>query len=305
MANAHFQNRRVLTLESRRAAEVATLIARYGGRPVVAPALRELPLESNAPALDFAAALLLGEIDIVVFLTGAGARALAEVLTVAHPGEEIHAALSRVKIAVRGPKPAGAARELRVPIWVTAPEPSTWRELLAAMEARAEEQPLEGARIAVQEYGVRNQELLDALTARGARVMPVPVYRWALPDDLDPLRRAVAAVAGGGIDVLLLTSGVQLAHLWQVVESMGCEAEFRHGLGSTYIASIGPTTTEEIVRRGLAPDLEASHPKLGFLIKEAAEYTFTCGSRTPHWSAALSRPGAARPERSRAEGTHS
>jgi uroporphyrinogen-III synthase len=250
MSSASFQNCRVLSLESRRANEAATLIARYGGRAVVAPALRELPLESNTAALDFAAALLLGEVDVAIFLTGAGARALFDVLAHAHPGDEIRQALSRIPVAVRGPKPASVFRELNIPIWVTAPEPNTWRELLTA----------------------RNQELLDALAARRASVMRVPVYRWALPDDLDPLRRAVAAIAGGGIDVLLLTSGIQLAHLFQVVDSMGCDAEFRYGLASTVIASIGPTTTEEIVRRGLTPDLVASHPKLGFLIKEAAEF---------------------------------
>lgn len=272
MRTSDFQNLRVLSLESRRAADVATMITKYGGRPVVAPALRELPLESNAAALDFGAALLLGEIDIAIFLTGVGARALVDVLARAHPGAEMREALSRTKVAVRGPKPASVLRELNVPIWVTAPEPNTWRELLAAMEARAREQPLAGARIAVQEYGVRNQELLDALTARGASIMAVPVYRWALPGDLEPLRRAAAAIADGAIDVLLLTSGIQLAHLWQVVETMGCEAEFRNGLASTFLASIGPTTTEEIASRGLTPDLEASHPKLGFLIKEAAQH---------------------------------
>ena len=279
MAGPSFDNLRVLSLESRRAAEVKTMIERYGGRPVIAPALRELPLESNAAALEFGAALLLGEIDIVIFLTGVGARALAEVFERAHPGGDLREALSRVKVAARGPKPSSVLRELDVPVWVTAPEPNTWRELLSAMEGRASERPIAGARIAVQEYGVRNQELLDALLARGASVMPVPVYRWALPDDLDPLRRAVAAIAGGGIDVLLLTSGVQLAHLWLVVDELGCEREFRHGLASTFIASIGPTTSEELARRGLAPDLEASHPKLGVLVREAAEQAVRARSR--------------------------
>jgi len=287
MPIAHFQNRRVLSLESRRAAEVATLITRYGGRPVIAPALREVPLESNTAALDFAAALLLGEIDIGVFLTGVGARAIVEIFEQAHPGAAIRDALSRVKVAVRGPKPAAVFRELGIPIWVTAPEPNTWRELLQAIEARAGEAPLAGARVAVQEYGVPNQQLIDALVLRGATVLPVPVYKWALPEDLDPLRRAVAAVAGRAIDVLLLTSGIQLAHLWQVVEMMGCEGPFRYGLSYTFVASIGPTTTEEIVRRGLAPDLEASHPKLGFLIKEAAERSANV-DRSQRWPACAS-----------------
>ena len=271
MGPANFQNMRVLTLESRRAAETATLIARHGGQPIVAPALRELPLESNGPALEFSAALLLGEIDIAVFLTGVGVRSLVEVLARAHPGGEIREALARTKVAARGPKPSGVLREMGVPIWVSAPEPNTWRELLAAMEARSSEQPIAGALIAVQEYGVPNQELLDALEARGAGVMRVPVYRWALPDDLQPLKDAARAIAGGDVDVLLLTSGVQLAHLWKVVDMMGCDADFRRGLASVFLASIGPSTSEEMARHGLAPDLEASHPKLGFLIREAAE----------------------------------
>jgi uroporphyrinogen-III synthase len=282
MPSETFNNRRVLSLESRRAAEVATLITRYGGRPVVAPALRELPLDSNTAALDFAAALLLGEIDIAVFLTGVGARAIIEIFEQAHPGGDIRAALSKVRVAVRGPKPASVFREFGIPVWLTAPEPNTWRELLAVMEASG--QSLEGARIAVQEYGVPNAELVAALTARGASVLPVPVYKWALPEDLDPLRRAVAAIAGGAIDVLLLTSGVQLAHLWQVVETMGCEGPFRYGLSSTFIASIGPTTSEEIRRRGLTPDLEASHPRLGYLIKEAAAQSVLCNERRPAWA---------------------
>jgi uroporphyrinogen-III synthase len=267
-----FQDLRVLTLESRRAKEVATLIARYGGQPVVAPALREVPLESNGGALDFAAELLLGEIDVAIFLTGAGVLALFEVLAEAHPGDEVRAALSRVRVAARGPKPSKVLRELKVPIWVTAPEPNTWRELLAAMDARQSEQPICGARIAVQEYGVANRELLDALEQRGASVIRVPVYKWALPHDLAPLERAVTAVADGSIDVVMLTSGIQLTHLWQVVEMMDCEVAFRKGLASTFLASIGPTTSEEITRRGLIPNLEASHPRLGFLVKEAAEH---------------------------------
>ena len=271
MSKASFENVRVLALESRRANEMATLIARYGGSPIVAPALREVTLESNGAVLDFAAELLLGGIDVAIFLTGAGVRTLFDVLAVVHPGDDIRAALTRVKIAARGPKPSKALRELNLPVWVTAPEPNTWRELLAAMDAGTEEQPIAGARVAVHEYGVPNQELLDALDARGAAVMRVPVYKWALPHDLGPLKHAVAAIAAGAIPVLLLTSGIQLAHLWQVVEMMRCEPEFRRGLASTFIGSIGPTTSEELARRGLTPDMEASHPKLGFLVKEAAE----------------------------------
>jgi uroporphyrinogen-III synthase len=267
----HFNGLRVLTLESRRATEVATLIQTYGGVPVVAPALREIPPESNTAALDFAAGLLLGEFDIVLFLTGAGARALVTIVERVFPGDEFLGALARTRVVARGPKPSAVLRYLKVPTWVIAPAPSTWREMLAAMEARAHEQPIRGSRVAIQEYGIPNEELIEALLARGASVTRVPVYRWALPEDVGPLRLAVDAIARGTIDVLILTSGIQLEHLWQVAVMMQREADLRRGLETIAIASIGPTTTEEVLRRGLQPDLEASHPKLGFLVRESAE----------------------------------
>jgi len=181
------------------------------------------------------------------------------------------AALARTKVVVRGPKPLAAVRELQVPVWVTVPEPNTWRELLAAIDARAAERPLAGARIAVQEYGVPNTELIDSLRERGAVVTRVPVYRWALPKDLEPLKHAVRAIARGEVDVMMFTTGVQVVHLWQIVGEMQLEADVMRELARAMVVSIGPTTSEELRRHGLSPDLEPSHPKIGFLVREAAE----------------------------------
>jgi uroporphyrinogen-III synthase len=271
MATPTFQGLQVLALESRRATELAALISAFGGRPLVAPALREVPRESNTEALDFAAALMRGEFDVVVFLTGVGTRALVNVIERDYPRETFTAALARTKVVARGPKPLAVLRELQVPIWVAAPEPNTWRELLAAIDARAEERPLGGARIAVQEYGVSNTELLEEFRRRGALVTRVPVYRWALPEDVEPLKRAVTAISRGEVDVVIFTTSVQLVHLWQIVGEMRLETDVRRGLARSVIASIGPTTSEELRRHGLAADLEASHPKMGFLVREAAE----------------------------------
>lgn len=260
----------MLALESRRGAEIATLISRLGGACVLAPALREVPLESNAAAVRFAGALVDGAFDVVIFLTGVGAKAMLAAVEHAHPREQVIAALSRTRVAVRGPKPLAVMREWQVPVWVVAPEPNTWRELVAALDAHAGDRPLHGARVAVQEYGVSNPELLAALDARGAIVTAVPVYQWTLPEDTAPLRHAAAALARGEIDVVVLTSGVQLAHLWRIVEQEKLVDDVRRALERTAIASIGPTTSEEIRRRGLRVDLEASHPKMGILVTEAA-----------------------------------
>jgi uroporphyrinogen-III synthase len=266
-----FHGLRVLALESRRATELATLIRTYGGQPLVAPALREVPLESNTEALGFADALMRGELEVVIFLTGVGTRALVNVIEPAYSRDAFAAALAGTRIVARGPKPLAVLRELKVPIWIAVPEPNTWQELVTAIDARAEERPLRGARVAVQEYGVSNTRLLDALRDRGAEVTRVPVYRWALPEDLEPLKNAVTAIATDGVDVVVFTTSVQVVHLWQIVREMDLEAEVRRGLARMAIGSIGPSTSEELGRHGLAADIEPSHPRIGFLVRELAE----------------------------------
>src|SRR5665213_89460 len=105
MTHASFDGLRVLSLESRRAKEVAKLIRTYGGEPFVVPAMREAPLESNKQALEFADGLLHGKFDLVVFLTGLGLRALLDIAQTKYNREELVEALRAVKIGARGPKP--------------------------------------------------------------------------------------------------------------------------------------------------------------------------------------------------------
>ena len=250
---------------------MATLVSTYGGLPVAAPALREVPLESNPQALEFADALTGGEFDIVILLTGVGTRALLEVVERKGSREAFVTALAKTRVVARGPKPLAVLRELKIPVWVAVPEPNTWRELLAAIDAEMTK-GLDGLRVAVQEYGVSNPDLLQGLEARGARVTRVPVYRWALPEDLAPLQSAVRAVAAGGaLQVAIFTTATQVIHLLQVAASMQQQDAVKEGLRRMVLASIGPTTTEALRRHGLTVDLEASHPKMGLLVREAAE----------------------------------
>jgi uroporphyrinogen-III synthase len=262
---------RVLSLESRRAPEMAKLISNYGGEAVVAPSMREVPLESNAEALAFARALAAGGFDIVIFLTGVGTRALARVATTLYPLEQFAAALGRVAVVARGPKPVGALRELGVPVTLAVPEPNTWRDLLRALDERAEALPVAGRRIAVQEYGASNHDLLEGLAARGAQVTRVPVYQWALPEDTAPLRAAIETIARGQIDVALFTTSIQVNHLLKMAAEMNLEEGVRRAFSRILIGSIGPVTSEELRRHELEPDFEPTHPKMGFLMNEAAQ----------------------------------
>ena len=267
-----FDGLRVLILESRRSRELGLIVTAYGGQPVTAPSMREVPLESNAEAIAFADDLIAGEFDVVILLTGVGTRALLDVVQRTHgTRKKFIDALTETIVVVRGPKPLAVMRELQVPVAVVAPEPNTWRELLAALDEKKSELSLDGLNVAVQEYGASNPDLLAGLEARGARVTRVPVYQWALPEDLAPLQHAVRAVAAGDLDVVLFTTGTQMVHLMKVAETMQLQDAVRGGLQRMVVCSIGPTTSEELRRQGIDVDLEASHPKMGFLAREAAE----------------------------------
>jgi uroporphyrinogen-III synthase len=266
-----FAGLRVLSLESRRAREMAQLISNNGGLPVVAPATREIPAEDSGDALKFVSALRAGEIDIVIFLTGVGTRALAQAAEAVCTRQEFVDALSKTTVIARGPKPVTALRELGVPIAALVPEPNTWRELLQLLDERSGEIPIRSRFVAVQEYGVPSPELLAGLAERGARVLPVRIYEWSLPEETKPLREAVQAIVRGEIDVLLATAAVQIRHLLVIAEEMNLKDDLLKALSRVIVGSIGPVTSAELRQQGIAVDLEPTHPKMGFLVQETAQ----------------------------------
>ncbi|HET7442119.1 MAG TPA: uroporphyrinogen-III synthase [Terriglobales bacterium] len=271
MAKSTFEGLCVLALESRRAREMAKLIANFDGVPMVAPSVREIPLESNQEALEFARKLAAGQFDMVIFTTGAGVRALTAAVQNEFSASELSRYLNLVAVVARGPKPVAVLRELGVRVSLSVPEPNTWRDLLTLLDERRGAFPLAGCRIAVQEYGVTNPELFAGLEKRGAMVTPVNVYQWALPEDLTPLQKAVESVINGDVHVLLVASSVQIRHLFTVAERMAKVQALHESLARVVIASIGPMTSEELRRRSLKVDIECTHPKIGILVQEAAE----------------------------------
>lgn len=255
-----FHGLRVLALESRRTAEMAELIRKQGGDPFVAPSMRAVPIGDDSEVFAFARRLASGEFDMMALLTGVGTRQLHRIL-----GEAFAAGLRTVAIAARGPKPVAALREMGLTPAVVAPEPNTWRELLQATAGRPER------RIAVQEYGRSNPELLDGWRARGAQVTSVRVYEYKLPEDASTLRVAASRVAAGEFEVALFTSAVQIENLAQVAREAGIEQPMLEGLRRCLVGSIGPTTTEALEEFGIRPAMEPSHPRMGLLVREAAE----------------------------------
>jgi uroporphyrinogen-III synthase len=260
-----FDGLRVLSLESRRSAEMETLIRKQGGDPFVAISMREVPLDAQAAeAAAFGAALLRGDFDGVILLTGVGTRMLWKALVAGFPEADLKSALAKTTIIVRGPKPSAVVRELGLTPNVLVPEPNTWREVLAAIKDHPQK------RLAVQEYGKPNMDLMNGLAAQGRTATPIRLYGWDLPEDTASLREAAARLAAGGFDVVLFTTSMQLVNLMKIAAEEGIDRQVIEGLQSAFLGSIGPTTTETLEEYGLKASFEPSHAKMGLLVNESA-----------------------------------
>jgi uroporphyrinogen decarboxylase len=269
-AGPSFANLRVAALESRNAAEIARLIEKFGGRPHVSPSMREVPIEQNREAIDFANRLITGGIDVMIFLTGVGFRHLLAAVEKHVDRQRYLDALSDITTICRGPKPVAAMSEVGLKPTHRVPEPNTWRELLATIDGGI---AIANQNVGLQEYGITNRSLIAGLEARGAKVVNVKVYQWDLPVDTKPLEDNIRAIVAGERDVLIFTSAHQVANLLRMAQQLGLEQQLRDALSAMAVASVGPTTSEMLRDHELPVDIEPEHPKMGPLIAAAAERT--------------------------------
>ena len=267
---ADLGGRRIVILEARMAQELATLILRHGGDPILAPALREVPGEPTSirPAVE---ALLRGEVFAALFLTGVGARTFIEMAEALGSGEEVLAALRRAKVICRGPKPVAVLRSRGIPIALVAPAPHTVDALLRALEGQSWD--FRGRAVLLQHYGERKEQLVAWLEAKGARVLEISPYRWSLPEDLEPLRRAVRILVDARADAVCFTSRPQVVHLFQVAGELNLLDPLREALRErVVVAALGPVCTGALEEHGIRPHVVPEHGKLGDLVRALTQF---------------------------------
>lgn len=267
-----FQDALVLSFESRQSSRMETLIRGSGGVPLCVPTLLEIPLENNPEMLAFGRRLVQGEIDVLILMTGVGVKWLSEILFQHFPREEVMRALTRVTTVARGPKTVFAMRELGVLPTLTVAEPGTWQEILDVLDASPKGLNLEGKTAAVQEEAGGHEGLPQGLKKRGARVMEVPVYRWALPEDTGPLKEAIRRALAGEVRAVLFTNSAQVQNVLRVAGELGCEKELRAAFARAVVASIGPHCSERLKAAGLRVDFEPETARMENLVEETAAH---------------------------------
>ena len=261
---------RVAFFESRRAQELASLVTRHGGRPVMVPALVE---EAEPQAVRWREAvqpLLQGSADIVVAMTGVAVDLVVAAAKGAEERERLRAALRKATIVCRGPKPAAALRAFGAPPAVLVPEPHTAPHLIATLESIG----IDGKRVLILDGGDSGSPIHAELSARGARVFQVFLYRWTLPEDRRALLRGfIRELLSGGVDAIAFTAQVQVRFLMATASDAGLGVAVRDCLGEdVLVASVGPVCTAALRAEGIRAHVEPAHPKMGHMVVALARY---------------------------------
>lgn len=255
-------------LEARLSSELAELVRREGGVPVCAPAVMEAFVDVSPMLPALIADLQRGSVELVVFLTGAGATALLDQARAFGQYESLVDALRGATTVCRGPKPAAILRKHGIHVDVNARTPYTTAELLETLP----EALVAGRDVALVHDGGGNPPLVEVLRARGASIHEIRSYEWRLPDDVEPIETLVAELIDGRLDAIAFTNQVQVRHLFEVGGRLGRSAALTDALRHrTIVGSIGPTCSHALEAHGVPPHVVASPPKMRPLVTAVGE----------------------------------
>ncbi|MGW0119554.1 uroporphyrinogen-III synthase [Streptomyces sp. NPDC003327] len=232
---------------ARRADELIALLRRRGAAVVHGPALRIVPLADDTELLAATKEIIGRAPDVVVATTAIGFRGWVEAAEGWGCGQELLDVLRGVELLARGPKVKGAVRAAGLTeTW--SPSSESMAEVLDRLLAEG----VEGRRIALQLHGEPLPGFVEALTAGGAEVLGVPVYRWMPPEDLGPLDRLLDATLAGTVDAVTFTSAPAAVSLFSRAAERGVRDRLVEALRHDVLAvCVGPVTALPLRAEGI------------------------------------------------------
>jgi uroporphyrinogen-III synthase len=245
--------------EGRQLEELAALLEKEGAATIRCPMLSILDAPDPAPIVAWLRELVAGQFGYVVLLTGEGLRRMLGVADQVGIKNAVVAALTKVILVTRGPKPGQALRDVGLKPTIVAAAPTT-----DGVIATLRQESLQSKSVGVQLYSASNPPLTDFLAAAGARVHTVQPYVYAPAVDADRVVELITAAADGKIDAIVFTSSPQVDRLYDVATERNLVDAWKRGLTRTKIASVGPVVSETLRRLGARVDVQ---PEQGFQMK--------------------------------------
>ena len=252
----------------RRSGEQMELLRRRGARVVHGPTVRTLHVEANEGLRAATESLIETPPDVVVLSTGLGVRSWTEAADSIGLGSALGEAVRSATVLARGPKAYGAAITAGWDVHWKAPGASS-SEVLAHLAQLG----VGGRRVAVQLDGRADPVLAESVASLGARVVAVPVYRWVLPEDIDPAQRLIDAVCDGALDAVTFTSSPAVWNLTALADAMGRADEMRERLATDVLTvCVGPICAGTAVAAGFTRVVQPERARLGPMVQAYAAH---------------------------------
>ncbi|MHC4480791.1 MAG: uroporphyrinogen-III C-methyltransferase [Planctomycetota bacterium] len=251
-----FGKRVLITRTRRQASALARLLVEEGAVPI------ELPTIEIEPAVDEAAA--------EAALKGLRAGAYAWVVFTSANGVEVFSGLMRergldarafagAKAAAIGPATAEALAERGITADAIAAQ-YVAEGVVEALRPHLSRHD----RVLLPRAESARPELVEGLSALGARVDEVILYRAAVPRE--PPAEALSLLREGGVDIVTFTSSSTVRNLAAL---LGDDVE---GLRKPLVACIGPITAKTARDLGLRVDVEAAEHTIPGLLRAIREH---------------------------------
>jgi len=249
----------VALAEGRQLEELAALLEKDGAATYRCPMLSILDAPEPEPVVKWLRELITGRFDCVVLLTGEGLRRLIGFADRAGLKDDVVAALGKVTLVTRGPKPSQALKEIGLKPTLVAAAPTT-----DGVITTLKRQDLTGKLVGVQLYSDSNPPLTDYLASAGATARPVQPYVYAPAADADRVADLINRAASGLIDAIVFTSSPQVDRVYEVAAERHLEHAWLRALDRIKVASVGPVVSQTLRQKGARVDIQ---PEQGFQMK--------------------------------------
>ncbi|PYS49194.1 MAG: uroporphyrinogen III synthase HEM4 [Acidobacteria bacterium] len=261
--------------EHRYTKEFSALFERLGAQVDACPLLEEKPVDNHEELQHFVRLTVSGNLDIMIFLTGVGAKFLISEAESIGLKDPFLGALEKITVVVRGPKPVAALRQFGVRVDVV-PEIPTTEGVIEALRTR----DLRGLRVGVQLYGTPNPQLVSALESKGAGVVPVQVYTYGAAAGRGSVQTFITRIINREIQVVTFTSAPQVRMLFDIASELRLSTDLERALkNGVIIASIGEVTNRALAMRGLVPHVVPKQPKMGPMAQAVGEFFAKLGEQ--------------------------
>ncbi|MEG8945766.1 uroporphyrinogen-III synthase [Rosettibacter firmus] len=257
----------IAILENRAQRQLANLILKNGWSPILAPVIVEVPDINLVELKNIVTQWENKPPDFFIFQTGAGVRYLFDALEKLGLLQKFFDYLKYANIIVRSIKPAAVLKTYGISPTDYTENPFTTNEVISLLS----KYDLQGKHVFIQGYGEKNNLLIDLIKNKGADVIEVSVYKWDLPEDLEPIINFFHLLNENKIDIVVFTSAAQVINLIKIADKLNKLEDLRRNLNNTNIVSIGPYCSSVLKQFNINVTKEANPPKMNFIINAIKE----------------------------------